>query len=131
MRYEVTGGDKRKQDIVHKAMSHVIHLVKIPNNVYVEIDFIRSGTHGVIQDTKTRFLLEIVNTVSLAEIAYTVFHEMKHIEQMTSGKLLHTHDKTLWIGEDHTDTAYLDCPWEVEAYKFERSADLMLTSIAA
>lgn len=131
MRYEVDGGNKQKRDIVHKAMSYVIHLVKIPSNVYIEIDFVRSGNHSVVQDTKTRFIIEINTTVSLAEIAYTVFHEMKHIEQLTSGKLQHIQNKLMWMGEDHSDTKYFDRPWEIEAYKFERSADLMLTSIAA
>jgi len=132
MLYDVVGGNKHKRDVVHKAMSYAIHLVKIPNNVCVLIDFVRSGNHGVMQETKTRFLMEIVTTVSLAEIAYTVFHEMKHIEQVTSGKLITTEDRRrLWMGEDHTNTAYFDCPWEIEAYKFEKSADLMLTSIAA
>ena len=131
MQYEVSGGNKQKRDVVHKAMSYVIHLVKVPYNAYIEISFIKSGNHGVMQDTKTRFLIEINTAVSLAEIAYTVFHEMKHVEQLTSGKLQHTHDKTLWMGEDHTSTAYFDCPWEIEAYKFEKNANMMLTSIAA
>ena len=131
MLYDVVGGNKQKRDVVHKAMSYAIHLVKIPNNVCVLIDFIRSGNHGMIQETKTRFIMEINTTVGLAEIAYTVFHEMKHVEQLASGKLRYTHDKALWLGEDHTNTAYFDRPWEIEAYKFEKSADLMLTSIAA
>lgn len=131
MRYEVTGGNKQKREVVDTAMSYVIHLIKIPSNVYIEIVFIKSGSHGIMQYSKGRFLMEINTRVGLTEIAYTVFHEMKHVEQMTSGKLLHTHDKTLWLGEDHTDTPYRDCPWEVEAYKFEKSADLMLTYLAA
>ena len=131
MRYEVSGGNKHKREVVDKAMSCVIHLVKIPSSIYVEISFIKSGNHGVVQDTKTRFLIEINSTVCLAEIAYTVFHEMKHVEQLVSGKLQHTYNKTLWMGEDHTETPYFQCPWEVEAYKFEKSADLVLTSIAA
>jgi hypothetical protein len=131
MRYEVTGGNKQKREVVDTAMSYVIHLIKIPYNVYIEIVFIKSGNHGIMEYSKNRFLMEINTAVSLAEIAYTVFHEMKHVEQLTSGKLLHTHDKTFWLGEDHTETPYLQCPWEVEAYKFEKSADLVLTSIAA
>lgn len=131
MLYDVVGGNKQKRDVVHKAMSYAIHLVKIPSNVCVLIDFVRSGNHGMMQETKTRFIMEINTTVSLAEIAYTVFHEMKHVEQLASGKLRYTHNQALWLGEDHTDTAYFDRPWEIEAYKFEKSADLMLTSIWA
>lgn len=131
MMYEVSGGNKQKRDVVHKAMSYVIQLVKIPSNVWVEIDFIRSGNHNVIQNTKRLFVIEINTSVSLAEIAYTVFHEMKHVEQLVQGRLQHIEGRNLWMGEDHTNTGYFDCPWEIEAYKFEKSADLMLTSIAA
>jgi len=131
MLYDIEGGNKHKREVVHKAMSYAIHLVKIPNNVCVLIDVVRSGNHGIVRETKTRFIMDINTTVSLADIAYTVFHEMKHVEQLTSGKLQHIDGKCLWLGEDYTDTAYFDRPWEIEAYKFERSADLMLTSIAA
>lgn len=131
MQYEVSGGNKQKRDVVNKAMSYVIHLVKIPSNVYVEIDFIRSGNHNVLQDTKTRFLIEINSQVSLAEIAYTVFHEMKHVEQLASGRLRHQGFLTFWEGKDMPFIEYHQRPWEIEAYNFEKSADLMLTSIAA
>lgn len=131
MMYEVSGGNKQKRDVVNKAMSYVIHLLKIPSNVYIEIDFVRSGNHTVMNIGGSRYLIEINTTVSLAEIAYTVFHEMKHIEQLASGRLRHQGFITFWEGKDMPLIEYHQRPWEIEAYNFEKSADLMLTSIAA
>lgn len=129
MIYEVSGGKEQQRQVVDKAMSYVIHLLKIPNYVHVEFHLGIYSSHGVIQENKKRFFVEIYKGVSLAEIAYTVFHEMKHVEQMASGKLQFERAKRLWEGEDHTNTEYFDCPWEIEAYKFEKNADLVLTSI--
>lgn len=129
MMYEVSGGTKKQREVVDKAMSYVIHLVNIPNYVIVEIQLGKYTSHGVMQCSKKRFDMEIMKEVSLAEIAYTVFHEMKHIEQLAQGKLVYTNSQCLWEGEDHSNTEYFDRPWEIEAYKFEKSADLMLSQI--
>jgi len=56
---------------------------------------------------------------------------MKHVEQIYTKRLVQGNGKALWLGEDHTHTLYFDRPWEVEAYKFEKIADQLLTSRAA
>lgn len=131
MIYEVSGGNKAQRKVVDTAMSYVVHLLNIPNNTYIDIILGRFDSHGVIQVSKRSFQLEIHKLVCNAEIAYTVFHEMKHIEQMVAQRLLYANKRALWEGVDHTDTEYFDRPWEIEAYKFEKNADLMLTRIGA
>jgi hypothetical protein len=131
MIYEVEGGTKAQRKIVDEAMSYVIHLLDIPNNVKVWFTLGKFVSHGVVQLSKTKYDIEIVKTVSVMEIAYTVFHEMKHVEQLANKRLVHTCGATLWEGEDHSNVEYFDRPWEKEAYKFEKSADMMLTSLAA
>jgi hypothetical protein len=129
MIYEVAGGNKKQRDVVDKAMSYVIHLLNIPSHVIVEVQLGVFQSHGVMQESKRRFYMEIMKNVTPQEIAYTVFHEMKHVEQLSRGKLVYTNQQCLWEGEDHSNTEYFDRPWEVEAYRFEKSADLMLSRI--
>lgn len=132
MLYTVTGGNTKQRKVVDTAMSYVIQLLNIPHNVFVDIELTTMDVKGgVMQIAGKRFLMEINKKESLAEIAYTVFHEMKHVEQIAKGHLVWSFDTCLWKGEDHTKTSYYDRPWEKEAYIFERSADLMLTRIAA
>ena len=113
--YTVEGGTKAQRKVVETAMSYVIQLLVIPSNIRIEIVLDKFDSHGVIQLSKSSFLMEIHKKVDNAEIAYTVFHEMKHVEQMAAQRLMHTDDKVLWLGEDHTDTEYFNRPWEVEA----------------
>lgn len=132
MLYTVTGGNAKQRKVVDTAMSYVIQLLDIPHGVFVDIELINMDVKGgVMEIARKRFAMEINKKECLAEIAYTVFHEMKHVEQIVKGHLVWSFDTCLWKGEDHTNTKYFDRPWEKEAYKFERSADLMLTRIGA
>lgn len=131
MIYEVEGGNKAQRKVVDTAMSYVIQLLNIPSRVHVEIVLGNFKSHSVMHISKYYYEMEIVKSVSAEEIAYTVFHEMKHVEQLVHERLVHDGRNIYWEGVDHTETEYFECPWEKEAYKFEKSADLMLTRIAA
>lgn len=130
MIYTVEGGNKSQRKIVDTAMSYVVQFVNA-GNAFVEIHLGTYESHGVMMIGANTFLIEICKNVSNAEIAYTVCHEMKHVEQMSSKRLVYASGKTLWLGEDHSKLDYLDRPWEKEAYKFEKIADCLLTRIAA
>lgn len=132
MIYEVSGGNKAQRKVVDTAMSYVIQLLNIPNKVFVEIELTKLDIKGGVMDMgKNRFFMEINKKETFAEIAYTVFHEMKHVEQIANKILVYTQTEITWNGEDHSATEYFKRPWEVEAYKFEKNADFMLTRIAA
>lgn len=130
MMYEVTGGTKAQRKIVDEAMSYVIDHVDV-GNAYVYIELGSYGSNGVIQIGSRRFVIEVVKNVSMEEIVYTICHEMKHVEQLMQKRLVYKDGKSLWLGEDHTDTGYFDRPWEKEAYYFENIAEDMLTLRAA
>ena len=131
MIYTVEGGTKAQRKVVDSAMSYVVHLLNIPNNVHVEIVLGKFFSHSVGANGKNRFEIEICKSVNDVEIAYTVFHEMKHVEQLASGRLHHQGFVTFWEGKDMPLIEYHQRPWEIEAFNFEKNADLMLTSIAA
>ena len=132
MLYVVTGGNAKQRKVIETAMLYVIQLLNIPNDVFIDIELCKMDVKGgVMEIGKRRFHMEINKQESFAEIAYTVFHEMKHVEQIANKVLVYTYRDIKWKGEDHTTTEYFKRPWEVEAYKFERNADLMLKRIGA
>lgn len=132
MLYVVTGGNAKQRKVVDTAMSYVIQLLNIPNDVFVDIELCKMDVKGgVMEIDKHRFHMEINKQETLAEIAYTIFHEMKHVEQIANKVLVYTYTEVLWKGEDHSTTTYLKRPWETEAYIFEKNAELMLTRIGA
>jgi hypothetical protein len=55
--------------------------------------------------------------IRISEVdAVTIFHEMVHIDQYVTGRLVKTGDKAFWRGQEvHVDVPYLERPWEVEA----------------
>ena len=130
MIYTVTGGNAKQRKVVDTVMSFVVQFINV-GDVFIDIELDKFDSHGVIQVAKRCFLIEIVKTVSIDEIAYAICHEMKHVEQLCSKRLQYTNGKSLWLGEDHSSTEYFERPWEIEAYKFEKIADTMLTRIAA
>ena len=136
MYYTVEGGTRRQRKQVDIAMFCVIDLVDIPENVCVAIHIGKFESHGVMRVEDDVYIMEICGRLEGCEIlpielAKTVFHEMKHVEQMSNDRLVYTDDlQAFWEGKDHTDTEYFDCPWEIEAYSFEKSAESMLTLAA-
>lgn len=119
MMYELEGGRIHQQKAVNKAMTFVDSYLNIPDDVYVEIVLGKFASSGCIcldeEDGISYFLVEINTTQPLEEIVMSIFHELKHVEQTVNKRL----DEGKWDGVDHSDTPYLDRPWEIEAYAFE------------
>jgi hypothetical protein len=119
MIYEIDGGTKKQRKVIDLSMDFVDPLLNIPDNVFVEIVLMKCALSGCIdmeeEDGVHNFLVEINNKQSLEEIAATIFHELKHVEQTISKRL----DQCKWDGVDHSNTPYMDRPWEIEAYGFE------------
>lgn len=68
-----------------------------------------------------KFRIAADNRKPIWRIRQTIRHETIHIKQVVNGEQIPTTSdfRTLWKGEDHTDTDYYDCPWEIEAYELE------------
>ena len=65
--------------------------------------------------------LEIDNNIKDDDFITCVFHEMVHVWQHVSKKLVEKNGRSYWFGEDYTNTSYLDQPWEIEAYKMQET----------
>ena len=121
MLYEINSG-KKYQKLVDNAMSFVINHLHLPENTWVDI-FITSNTEGSCGgcvDMESDglyhyFHVDINNRLCRDELVRTLFHEMKHVEQISNGKL----DQLIWKGKDYSNIEYNDRPWEKEAYEFE------------
>lgn len=132
MYYVLKGATKAQKKIIDDAMSFAVHFLNIPSNVETEINVSHKfDTSGVMltddQEGFLTFEMEIKSDLSDEELELTVYHEMKHIEQISSGVL----SDWKWYGRDHSETPYMQCPWEIEAYDFEKfafSMKRMLTS---
>jgi hypothetical protein len=128
MLYEIHTG-KKYTKVIDKAMGFVIEHLDLPNNVWVDI-FINAtkdnSCGGAVdmekdEDGYHHFHVDINSKLSHDEMIVTLFHEMKHVEQTANGRL----DQTIWEGKDYSNVAYLDRPWEKEAYEFESRTILL------
>lgn len=120
MLYELHNCPKKIENQVHEAMSFVVNLLSLPENVWVDIEF-QNGDQslgGCVDMEDGDFLIDINKRQPLKELIVTLFHEMKHVEQTATGRL----NQTIWDGISYKDTPYLERPWEKEAYEFESKA---------
>jgi hypothetical protein len=128
MLYEIHTGKKHIK-VIDDAMTFIINHLDLPEHVWVDI-FINAtkdeSCGGAVdmeedEDGYHYFHLDINSKLSRDEMIVTLFHEMKHVEQTANGRL----DQTIWEGKDYSNVAYLDRPWEKEAYEFESRTILL------
>jgi hypothetical protein len=112
----------------------VVSAVRAVNrHLDLSLDFevrFRGDKHSYTDDwfsDENIYTVGIQRGLSQLHTFYTVFHEMKHVEQFATGRLEHA-----WGGGHHWEgdfvpaaTSYFDRPWEIEAFQFERHVDSM------
>jgi hypothetical protein len=128
MLYEIHTGKKHAK-VIDDAMTFIVDHLDLPDNVWVDLFVVanKDGSCGgavhVEEDEwgYQHFHVDINSKLSRDEMIVTLFHEMKHVEQTANGRL----DQTIWEGKDYSNVAYLDRPWEKEAYEFESRTILL------
>ena len=115
------GGTKEQQDLaVELAYFALQQLNPRLQNIEVEIHL---GKHtsegGCVQLGPREFEIEIDQDITGDDFATCVFHEMVHVSQYIKKHLYEKDNRTYWCGADHTETDYLDKPWEVQAYRVQ------------
>jgi len=113
---------KNKKSLITAALAHVIHFLKLPEEVFVYVVPSPRGTFGkaghCMQMSKRKYELEINTMISASEMVRTIFHEMKHVEQYATARMT----QKSWENDSMTafrDVEYKKLPWEKEAYEFE------------
>ena len=123
MIYEIYGKIKARKSI-DRAMSVASSLLNLPDNLWVNIEltheYVSSGgcVHLEDEDGYLMFDLDINKKQCAREIAITLLHEMKHVEQYATGRL----GQDTWLDGPRPDLPYKELPWEKEAFEFESRA---------
>lgn len=127
MIYSITGSNKKRRALLTRAVDRAVTRLKIPSNTILEIAVRRGrledNAYGYCEyegktNKKQYVHIELFGQIMDSELVSTLFHELKHAEQFTTGLL--SADNTRYKGRDYsTSQAYLSLPWEVSARGFE------------
>ena len=117
------------QSLFFKAVKHCTDRLTLPSNLYLEINFIENNEIGggcigpdrdedsIFNDHGLLIELEINNGQSWTQCLLTLFHEMKHVEQLANGDL----DEGVYKAIDTREYEYGCKPQEQEAWEFEKN----------
>ena len=133
MLYEVNNLPKDiPNSIFFRAVDHCCNLVTLPSNLYLEINFIKQkgeggGTIGpdTSHGSSQVIELEINNGQGLHNVILTLFHEIKHVEQLSNGDL----EEGIYKGIDTREYEYGTKPHEQEAWEFEKETMISFLEI--
>ena len=92
----------------------------------VNIEFkktLDNDAQGLCSGDKEVALISINKSLPFLRQMQALAHEMVHAKQFLRGELGHVKNELSWKGKV-AKVAYMDAPWEIEAYKLER--DLFL-----
>lgn len=134
---DVTGGLKKDrvlaEDIVWSMITVLMPRIR---NLEVEVRFCKTMEDGAqgwctVGDDTRHLILEIDHRlsrlVSKEEFIETIIHEMVHVWQWATGRIIERWRggyRNLWKCEDgkyrnFMNKKYMDQPWEIEAYKLQ------------
>ena len=125
------GGTKDQQNLaVELAYFALQQLHPRLQNIEVEIHIGKhSSEGGCVQLGPREFEIEIDEDITGDDFATCVFHEMVHVSQYIKKNMVERGGNTYWCGINHSDTPYLDKPWEVEAYRVQEELLVALQTV--
>jgi hypothetical protein len=126
MYLELTGKPRKlKKSIVVKAIEYAQDYLNLPYDIDVEIIFedLKGDAIGWAMDIDSEnFEITIEKKLSTRDAIHTLLHELVHINQYATGKLVSAEGKrpNRWLGKPCYEKNYSKQPWEVEAYDLDK-----------
>jgi hypothetical protein len=122
-------GRPRHRAIVEEYVSNLMVSLNIHRftSRAVNIEFLKTldgDAQGLCNGDKQVALISINKSIPFLRQMQALAHEMVHAKQFLRGELGHKGSDLRWQGMSAAKVAYIDQPWEVEAYRMER--DLFL-----
>ena len=120
---EIVGGKKKERELALEVVNWCIKKM-MPRmktlEIVVSFENIEAYGYCMEEDTNREFTLTIRKGLPIQELIGTIVHEMIHVKQYARKELRNVNGRTMWKKKDHSDTPYMDSPWEKEAYKLEK-----------
>jgi len=107
----IIADDKTLYDLAAFAAAR-LHLIDEDLEVDIEVKpELADLMHGYVIGDEDLYMVRVASVDPV-----TVFHEMVHIDQYVTGRLVRSHGKAYWRGQEVSDDVpYLERPWEIEA----------------
>jgi hypothetical protein len=120
---EAVGGKKKERELAIEVVNWCIKkMMPRIKTLEISISFENIDAYGYCmeEDTNREFTVTIRKGLSIQELIGTVVHEMIHVKQYARKELRNVNGRTMWKTKDYSNVAYMDAPWEKEAYKLEK-----------
>jgi hypothetical protein len=112
--------DNLNISLVERALNHAMNAFEFRDNLIV-IDFEEEFEHGqcgFADYDGDEYIVYLNPELNEEQFLRTLFHELCHIHQYISGRLVHDGMNSIWDGVLYT-CEYSKLPWEIDAYKWE------------
>ena len=119
MQYSVSARSRRSRLWIEALMPSMIEQLGLTNSrktllISVEKSDCPGTTYNL--DAIGSYVI-VLAPASLKELALTLAHEMVHVRQLARGTLKSVNGIFYWCGRRYSKkTAYLDRPWEIDAF---------------
>lgn len=131
MRIKIDGLTENKEHI-EKLIYGVADVLEFADSdIEIEVEFEKDYYAAGDCFSHDEFNFEIGLSLSLNwhELVKTIIHEMAHVKQYYTGRLIEKEKYVIWEGKKYPKTLdYLVRPWETEAYKIENELFSLLTT---
>lgn len=120
---EVIGGRKKERELAYEVVNWCIRkMMPRMQTLDITVSFENIDAYGYCmeEDSNREFTLTIRKGLSIQELIGTIVHEMIHVKQYSRKELRNVNGRTMWKTKDHSDTPYMEAPWEREAYRLEK-----------
>lgn len=127
--YKNTGPDKDKEKVVRDVINILRNYLELPDIIKVEFVSMGPAQYGeAIVDANNPNIVRINLDLSTTDVVIPLVHELIHLEQMHTGRLMNTRfGDIVWEGTKYKVKSnmpyqeYINLPWEIEVKTRQKS----------